>query len=397
MSGRKLFSTIVAIALALSLVAGGFGCAKATPAVTQWEVPVFVAMTGPLAFLGEDIQWAMNRAATEINAAGGIRGKPVKLTYYDSPYDAARAVTLTREQADKALVIAAQVTGVEAEAAAPVAVTAKVPWIDAITNASTTFEKNRPWTFGLSTDPGASAGAALKRLLADNPQVKTVGRLMEVSDQIFLIEWNGMKPVLEAAGIKEVAVAEHKIGDIEFSAAVTKIKAANPDLVLLLTAPGEGGRFVAEMAKQGMPSSTKLTFATEDFIGPEAVSAAGAALEGVYVGTATFNALDEAKWQAFYQAYLTEKKATTMAYWTPVAYDTLYVIKHAMEKAQVTGDKAKLATEREAIRAELEKLKDFPGINGVFSMGSGGWPFKTAYLLKFQGGDFVKVAAAAPK
>jgi len=144
--------------------------------VTQWEIPVFVAQTGVVAFLGEDVQWAMNRAVAEVNAAGGVRGKPMKLTYYDSPYDAARAVTLTREQADKALVIAAQVTGVEAEAAAPIAVSSKVPWIDAITNASTTFEKNRPWTFGLSTDPGSSAGAALKKLLADNPNVKTYGR-----------------------------------------------------------------------------------------------------------------------------------------------------------------------------------------------------------------------------
>lgn len=366
------------------------------PVVTQWEIPVFVAQTGVVAFLGEDVQWAMNRAAGEINSAGGVRGKPIKLTYYDSPYDAARAVTLTREQADKALVIAAQVTGVEAEAAAPIAVSSKVPWIDAITNASTTFEKNRPWTFGLSTDPGASAGAALKKLLADNPNVKTYGRLMEVSDQIFQIEWKGMKAALDAAGLKEAAVAEHKLGDIDFSAAVTKLKAANPDLVLLLTAPGEGGRFLAEMSKQGIPAKTKLTFATEDFIGPEAASTGGAALEGVYVGTATFNGLDDAKWKAFYNAYLTEKKATTMAYWTPVAYDTVYVIKYAIEKAQATGDKAKMAAERDAVRVQLEGMKNFPGINGVFSMGSGGWPFKTAYLLQHKGGDFVKVAGVGP-
>ena len=38
------------------------------------------------------------------------------------------------------------------------------------------------------------------------------------------------------------------------------------------------------------------------------------------------------------------------------AYDTMYVLKAAMESAEITGDPAKLAAERTAIRDTLGKL-----------------------------------------
>ncbi len=45
-------------------------------------------------------------------------------------------------------------------------------------------------------------------------------------------------------------------------------------------------------------------------------------------------------------------------------YDIVYLYAEAMKRAAVTGDTAKLAAERTAIRDALSKLKDVPALEG---------------------------------
>ena len=70
---KKALGVLVAAALLLLTV----GCQQ--PAPKEWDVPFLNSLTGAIASIGEYLEWGAERAAKEINAAGGIKGKPVKI------------------------------------------------------------------------------------------------------------------------------------------------------------------------------------------------------------------------------------------------------------------------------------------------------------------------------
>ena len=64
---KKLIGVIVVVLFAATL---GFGQAKVV--ATEWQVPFLNCLTGPIAAIGEFLEWGAEYAAKEINASGGI-------------------------------------------------------------------------------------------------------------------------------------------------------------------------------------------------------------------------------------------------------------------------------------------------------------------------------------
>ena len=52
--------------------------------VDEWEIPFLNCLTGPIASIGEYLQWGAEFAAEQINAEGGIAGKPVRVIGVDT-------------------------------------------------------------------------------------------------------------------------------------------------------------------------------------------------------------------------------------------------------------------------------------------------------------------------
>ena len=75
------------VALLLILVAVSFGFSQTKVVVNEWRIPFLNCLTGPIAAIGEFLQWGANYAANEINAAGGIAGKPVRVIPVDTGND----------------------------------------------------------------------------------------------------------------------------------------------------------------------------------------------------------------------------------------------------------------------------------------------------------------------
>ncbi len=59
----------------------------------EWTIPFLNCLTGPIASYGELFEWSAERAASEINAAGGIKGKPVKIVGVDTASDPQKGST----------------------------------------------------------------------------------------------------------------------------------------------------------------------------------------------------------------------------------------------------------------------------------------------------------------
>jgi branched-chain amino acid transport system substrate-binding protein len=67
-------------------------------------------------------------------------------------------------------------------------------------------------------------------------------------------------------------------------------------------------------------------------------------------------------------------------------YDIVMFYAYAMKQAKVTGDAAKLAAERTAIRDTLRAMKDYPALEGPISFGQNGDALKPVYVIEMHDG-----------
>lgn len=112
MNGRVIPS-LVGCAAILITACGGSAAPSAAPAVssappaasassgavtgTPYEINVILALTGSAAFLGKPEQQALQSLETVVNKEGGIKGAPVKFTFYDDESKPATDVQLANQ------------------------------------------------------------------------------------------------------------------------------------------------------------------------------------------------------------------------------------------------------------------------------------------------------------
>ena len=80
-------------ALALSTVLTGGATVIANAAGDEIVIGAPVSLTGPFAGDGKEQEWAYKQAVADINKAGGIGGKTIKLIVEDSEYKTQEALT----------------------------------------------------------------------------------------------------------------------------------------------------------------------------------------------------------------------------------------------------------------------------------------------------------------
>lgn len=90
----------VAGAVLAALLAGT--AAAADVGVTDSEILIgeVLMLSGPAAFIGKSAAAGSKLAAAEINAAGGINGRKLKVLYEDDGYVPARSVSAMRKLVD---------------------------------------------------------------------------------------------------------------------------------------------------------------------------------------------------------------------------------------------------------------------------------------------------------
>ena len=117
----------------------------------------------------------------------------------------------------------------------------------------------------------------------------------------------------------------------------------------------------------------------------------GANGEGTVITSTFFSGMPDERTQKFVKAFETKLKEKGETVFEPnqfdaATYDIVMMYATAMKNAKVTGDPAKLAAERAAIRDEVRKLKDFPALVGPLSINSEGDAIKTIYVLEAKNG-----------
>jgi branched-chain amino acid transport system substrate-binding protein len=109
------------------------------------------ALEGPAAALGQGMKLGLEAAFTEINKAGGVKGRKLELKSVDDGYEPSKSIEVVKKllEEDKVFAVAGAVGTPTSAATQPIATTAGAPFIGAFTGAEflrEPYRKPKPWS-----------------------------------------------------------------------------------------------------------------------------------------------------------------------------------------------------------------------------------------------------------
>ncbi|TCV72204.1 amino acid/amide ABC transporter substrate-binding protein (HAAT family) [Neorhizobium sp. R1-B] len=260
---------LLAISTALLATAG---MAQAQETV---KIGTVAELSGPGAPAGTNWRDGIKIAVEEINAEGGILGKKIELSEYD---------TQTDPQVSRALVQKAIDAGAYAILGTIYSGSTMVNMLVAQQNSIPQFvgseapgivEKGNPFVF--RTSSGAQKGVpALTTYFKDTLKAKKVA-VAWVNNEFGKGGRNVFVEEMKKAGIEVVADVPSEQAQTDYAADIAKLKQANPDAVFVYMNQEESARFLIEAKKQSlaMPLVGEVTL-TE----AKVIELAGGAAEG---------------------------------------------------------------------------------------------------------------------
>jgi branched-chain amino acid transport system substrate-binding protein len=242
MIGRLNWRGIAASFFGAALAAVVWGPAQAqAPAGEPIKIGFSMALTGPLSPNGKSALLGMKIWEEEINAKGGLLGRPVKLVFYDDQSQAAPVPGIYTKliDVDKVDLVIGPYATVPAAAAMPVIMQKGKVFI-ILFGLGVNTEFNYPKFFamipsGPDTKPAFTAGF-FEVAAAQNPKPQTVA--MIAADQEFSKNaCDGAKDNAKKAGMRTVYDRTYPPNTTDFTPIVRGIAAANPDVVTVCSYP----------------------------------------------------------------------------------------------------------------------------------------------------------------
>lgn len=225
--------------------------ATGTTANAQITVGVAGPMTGQYASFGEQLRNGANLALEDLNASGGVLKQQLKLVVGDDACDPKQArATADRLAGQKVPVVFGHFCSSSSIPASEAYAEGNVLQI---TPASTnpTFTERKLWNVFRTCGRDDQQGALAAKHLVANFKDKKIAILDDKSTYGAGLA-NETKKALNAAGVKEALRESYTQGDKDFTALVSRMKAADIDIVFVGGYHTESGLILRQMRDQGM-------------------------------------------------------------------------------------------------------------------------------------------------
>lgn len=141
---------VTSLALLMGLILSG--PAVAETGVTDKEIVIgsHQDLSGPIAGWGTQVKMGLEMKAREINEAGGIHGRKIRLVIEDNGYDPKKAIMVTNKMInrDKVFCFVGNMGSPTAGATKPIISKKKIPQMWPLTAASLFYEPYDRYSFG---------------------------------------------------------------------------------------------------------------------------------------------------------------------------------------------------------------------------------------------------------
>jgi branched-chain amino acid transport system substrate-binding protein len=380
----------VGVALVTVLLAGLAPppAASAKLAGDKVRLGVIMPMAGLFVDWGQHGLIGAEFARDEINAAGGIGGLPLELVVADDRGDPKESVTLTRRlaQTDRVLMIHGSISSSSAGVMFPLSASLKVPIITPTAAAPGLTDKFRPFAYTMNPGAAKALGAGLAALRKHHPGVKKATILYNQADAISTAEATRVMPTtFQQAGIELLDSITFQMGDLDFSAQVTRALGKQPDMLFLGSGSREAALIAKEARRQGFKGPIHGGVATAT---PDLVALGGDAVEGWYTTTYAWNERPVPRVQAFVKKFLERSGGKRPNSSGLAMYDQLFISKMCVETSGVTNRPDDLESDRDKLARCWAGLKNYDGAIGAITMNELGVNIGQIWALTVKRGVF---------
>ncbi len=319
------------------------------------------SMTGAQATFGQSTHNGIIMAADEINAAGGINGRKIKVLSEDDQSkseEAANAVTKLISQ-NGVLAVLGEVASSASIAAAPICQSNKVPMISpSSTNDEVT--KKGDYIFRICfTDSyqGEYQAVFADQWATANNKPKSVAMLTDVKSDYSRGLGAVFTAKFTALGGKMVGTQSYANGDSDFRSQLTAIKATNPSLLYVPGYYTDIGQIANQARDLGI---TCPLLGGDGWESPKLIEIGGKALEGCFYTNHYFYADPAPVVANFVQKYK-ERFGQTPDALAALGYDDMKTLADAMKRAgKLDGP---------SLRDAIAQTKGLTGVTGTITIG----------------------------
>jgi branched-chain amino acid transport system substrate-binding protein len=339
-----IFSALVAAATVLA----------GAPAAWSAE-PIHIALSAPLtgnfAEYGQNFQKAIDLGVEWINAAGGIKGRPIVMVVGDSRADPKEAAALAQKFTSDSRIVAeiGDFSSTACLAAQPIYDRAGMVQLSP-TASHPNFAPGSPWSFGI-VGTQAGEGPYMARYAVQKLGKKRLA-VLYINNDWGIVSKDLFIKAAKEMGADVIAVESYFETDKDFTGVLTKLRGQKPELLYMPSFYNEAALISKQREKLGWSDVTMM--APGSLYSPKLLELGGDSVNGLYTSTAFFPKDPQANVQKFVKGYEAKYKATPNTF-AAIAYDSINLMAFVIER---------VGTDRKAIRDELVKVRDFPGVAG---------------------------------
>ena len=341
------------------------------------RIGAVLPFSGGVELYGRQAKLGLDLAAKEINAGGGILGRPVEILYEDDKTDPAAATEATRKliERDGVLAVVGPITSRNLDAIAPVAESLRTPLLYA-----TNYEggKCSRYVFAFSTVPNQELAQLLPYMS------RTFGNTYFLlgADRAWPHKmFEAAEPIIAKLGGRVVGKEFTTGRETDFAPLIARI-AATKAKVLLFALKGDGLNFIPQADDHGLFKHTTVAFLglSETDLGVFGGKGQNMFVVVPFVATSRIPAV---------KAFVAKAKAqagadATVSNYVMTHYNALLALKAALEK---TGK-----ADKESLVAGLEGLT-IKSPAGPVTIGKDHHAAMSLFLAKTKGRDLVTVRA----
>ncbi len=373
-----------ALALALAALFPSSCGEEKGPAAQGIPIGFYGALTGPQATFAQSGRNGVRLAVDEINRSGGVLGVPLDLHVEDDHNEPAEAASVVSKLITRDHVVA--LIGEQASsrtlAAAPIAQSYRVPMISP-TSTNVEVTKKGDYVFrACFTD--ASQGRALAAFARKNLEASTAALLVDARSDYSVGLADAFQRDFTAAGGRILAELKYTEGDSDFSAQLTAIAAAKPDLVFVPGYYTDAGLIARQARGLGI---TAILLGADGWDSPKLTEIGGDAIEGAYFSNHYSPDAPSPAVQNFVALYRKTFGAVPDSI-AASSYDAMRLVADAITRAG--------STEGKRVRDALASTPGFMGVTGTVTFDAERNPVKAAVMLRVEKGKFRYVASVAP-
>ncbi|MBL9188142.1 MAG: ABC transporter substrate-binding protein [Opitutaceae bacterium] len=344
----------------------------------------FMSITGRDASFGEASLRGARLAIDELNAAGGVLGRPLELVVEDNRSLAGESATAAKKliARDRVAALIGECSSARTLEAAPVAHAAGVPLITPASTSPKVTEVGDAIFRVCFIDP--FQGEVLATFARQRLGLKRAALLIENGSPYSVGLAEFFAKTFTALGGEIVATQKYGGTDTDFRAPLTALRAARPDAIFL---PGYyvAAGLVAQQARQlGLPATL---LGGDGFEAPQLLEIGGAALEGVYYSSHFSEANTAPESRRFVAAYRARHGAAPNGL-AALTYDAVRLAADGIARAGTT--------DKTALRRALAATKDFPGATGRTTINARRDADKDAAIIAVRGGRLEFVETVRP-